>query len=380
MTSETLKPLPLEDAVDDENRSKDSPEVSGGIHEVEDPCSCESGGGRKKDTSGRPLSWEQARSHVRLVLEEYMKTKPPFFHESRNRNGEPSTRLSWWWRYDLDFYAATLPASFAVLILSCVSFSSRRDGEDSALNARADLKVYKAQIAAAALLVTGTLFSILLVWRRRDTCTRDSDVGKRHTIFKYLRAMKKTDEEQKAARSHSGGEAPDDVSNSHSAPLSGTSLTDIYPTYRRSATELPVGGSWHRIPTLLLVRGDYISLQVGDIAPAECKMVETGASGKVTASVVIAAGERVTLESFGRAATVALSELPVGQDTLSAGSRNLLTLCNNMRIFIVQETPLEGFLRLPPGEKYMLTVISFPCFPTLSLIKNGISFTSFPHT
>ena len=57
--------------------------------------------------------------------------------------------------------------------------------------------------------------------------------------------------------------------------ISGTSLTDIYPVYRVSEDG---DGAWLKLPSLLLVKGDFIALQLGDTAPGNCELV-TGKIG-----------------------------------------------------------------------------------------------------
>jgi hypothetical protein len=96
--------------------------------------------------------------------------------------------------------------------------------------------------------------------------------------------------------------------------------------------------SWSRVPSLLLVQGDYIALQVGDTAPADCVLVDN-----VEEPVRFCVGDRVT--SFHGI----VSELPLGRTTLPVNSDNLLLLCNGMRVFVVTETPLVRFLRKPAG-------------------------------
>ena len=50
-------------------------------------------------------------------------------------------------------------------------------------------------------------------------------------------------------------------------------VEDVHSTYRISCSDIDGKGEgqWHRIPTLLLVEGDFIALKVGDTAPAKCR-------------------------------------------------------------------------------------------------------------
>lgn len=311
---------------------------------------------RKHNTSvcASPLSWAEARNRIREVLERYMKSQPPAFQNEPDTSEKNDSGVFW---YDLDLWASALPASIALLVLSCVAYSSQtRDEIESTLNARAHGDVHKSQIAASILFLVGSLFSIILVRRRRDTCTKDGDVSKRHTILKFLVAMRtvvvdreRGDDKSSGASGELGEKTHDNKHGNLSISLPGTSLIDIYPAYRRSSTK-GRQASWHRIPTLLLSKGDFISLQIGDIAPAKCSVIGTTSTDQVESSIILSAGERVSLESFGEDSASALSSLPRGRTTLPPHSRELLSLCNKMKIFILQETPLESLLYLPQGK------------------------------
>jgi hypothetical protein len=157
-------------------------------------------------------------------------------------------------------------------------------------------------------------------------------------------------------------------------------VEDVYSTYRLVDDHR---GWWHRIPSLLLVEGDYIALKVGDTAPARC--VAVGDDGRRD---VIEAGERLTIDSlsppareslalesakasttadtdgvasslcdsFSSAGTLPTSNmtktsskkggaLPPGRSTLTCHSEEMLLCANGVQIFALLETPLHQFLR-----------------------------------
>jgi hypothetical protein len=190
-------------------------------------------------------------------------------------------------------------------------------------------------------MLSGSIFNILVVRRRRFSISKGSDKLKRREISKFLKELEKQEDE---CMHNTFDDASED-----SLTLSGTSLTDIYPVYRRCNNNLdgtPTGGSWSRIPSLLLVQGDHIALQVGDTAPANCRIVSNGV--KLTEKI-IGAGDRITLETSGENANSILNKLPKGRTTLKNNSEDLLTLCNKMRLFVLVSSPIETFLRQRKG-------------------------------
>lgn len=173
-----------------------------------------------------------------------------------------------------------------------------------------------------------------------------------------------------------GAERPHVHADDHSATeeavqLSGTALTDVYSVYRLSsnAPASSACGQWHKVPSLMLVDGDFISLQVGDTAPANCALVPIASSksGEADAtdlgSLHLTAGERFT----GTAVT--FSTIPVGRSTLKPeNSRELLELCNRTNIFVVTKTPLIDALAKGHGESNSIFSFSFYLLPILELL------------
>ncbi len=124
-------------------------------------------------------------------------------------------------------------------------------------------------------------------------------------------------------------------------------------------------GRWHRIPSLLLVQGDFIALKVGDTAPAKCRALHSwetstheGNAARIDVPKIIKAGERLTVDSLPHFAKESLmppskstvnnnkrSVFPPGKSTLKNQSEELLLLANGLQIYELLETPLASFLR-----------------------------------
>jgi hypothetical protein len=320
----------------------------------------------KETGAAKPLSWKEARLILRELLKAYMNTPVTSSKRSSSSttllsqqqepesNKRTSIQLlsSWWLEWDLDVYLGAAGASTALLVISCVAFRGQ------AFQASADIAIYRSQLSASVLLLAGSLFSIWMIHRRRYSCSQGSDSLKRREISQFLKAVEKqqdqcidTDDEATAAAA-----IYNDSISENGLNLVGTSLQGIYPVYRlankRKDDNTLRGGSWGRIPTLLLVCGDYVALQVGDTAPADCVRLIEGINNTTssTSSLTIAAGERITSSSFGETASSTMGKLPRGRTTLPNDSDELLALCNNMRIFVLLQSPLEGFLREPRGK------------------------------
>jgi hypothetical protein len=289
-----------------------------------------------KATKG-PLSWEEARSLLRDLLEAYLDQPPIKRAQYAPPSDEKESLLSKWIRYDLDLYGGALLLSMVLLILASLSLSARLDGAgNSLLEPKASLATYRSELAGAVLFVVASFAGVWVVRRRRFLCLNDSDNAKRREIRKFLRARMQDEESSIATNETTKG----------SAPVHLTGQTEVFPVYRRDGNV----ASWIKIPSLLLVKGDWIALQIGDIAPAQCTTnVTTGES--TTKTVRIAAGERLTMETFGYTAEQLTADLPRGRTTLSPDSSDhFLTLTNKMQIFTLVETPLAASLNRPSGK------------------------------
>ena len=162
-------------------------------------------------------------------------------------------------------------------------------------------------------------------------------------------------------------------------------VEDVYSTYRLVDADR---GQWHRIPSLLLVKGNFIALKVGDTAPAKCVAVKPFIDTCDGPRGVIKAGERLTIDSllplardslalestkastiadsagvasslgdsFSSAGTLPTSNitktsckkgvlLTPGRSTLVCHSEEMLLCANGVQIFALLETSLDQFLR-----------------------------------
>jgi hypothetical protein len=238
----------------------------------------------------------------------------------------------------LDVCVGSLGSALAILLLSVI-YNSRNglnvdDFEDGH---------FKLQSTAGILLFLGSLINLWLIQRRRRSNHQGNDSLKRREILTFLKEIEKQEEERLTRQD---GADHSDIQE-HPLELDGTALAGVYPVYRRKfgfGGESKVG-SWCRVPTLLLVQGDHIALQIGDVAPATCKLIE---EHKIP--IFLKAGEIITLKTYQETSNLAAGKWPRGRTTLPPDSDRLLTLCNNMRIFEVIETPLEAFLRQPRGK------------------------------
>jgi hypothetical protein len=316
---------------------------------------------------GRPLSWSEARARLRELLEKYL-SEPSLSSRKLNANVQAffsatettpaaATKttatataekpfLSWWILGDLDLYAGSLPLSIALFVLACISLNERRDGHGHlGLQPAAKLAIYRGELAASVLLVAGSIVSLWMVRRRRFLCNNDGENAKRREILRFLRtvASDKNSDKDSAGNTATSAMGFGDAGVS----VAGTALTDIYPVYRQSGSGDDALASWARVPSLLLVAGDYIALQVGDIAPASCAMVDPSSLTKVS---TIASGDRIELSSFGNTLGGVMNQLPRGRSTLPMDSDHLLTLCNKMRVFRVQKAPLDDFIHRSQGK------------------------------
>ena len=306
--------------------------------------------------SSTPLSWQEARNRLKSLLEEYLDvspTPPEKRNNGRDDETESSKALSLILSWDLDIYIGTLGSPTVLLVIGSLVYINGGIGEWD----NADSKYQRSQLAASILVFLGGIFNLWLIRRRRYTTSQGSDSLKRREISRFLREVEK--QEKECVQPPYGLERMEMWPN-----LTGTSLTDIYPVYRRKyvKNDIVSGGSWSRIPTMLLVNGDHIALQVGDATPAKCRVV---GGSSASASKVFDAGEVIALDKFGKKSNSVTSKLPRGRTTLPKESRDLLTLCNNMQIFELLESPLASFLRQPQGKSTTpLCFVRIPCVYT----------------
>ena len=101
------------------------------------------------------------------------------------------------------------------------------------------------------------------------------------------------------------------------------------------------------------MKGDWIALQVGDIAPANCTTIRI-ATISTTTPTTFAAGERITMEALHCTTDSVIANLPAGRTTLQkshtlTSSEHFLMLCNNMQICVLNESPIISSLERNSG-------------------------------
>ena len=311
----------------------------------------------RHEPSGEPaLTWREARHRLRSFLTAYASETPPTVVEQRetvvaNAPGTDWTDwtcpwiFAYWLDWDLDVYIGAFGSSLAIVTMTCLArirnglptFSERDQVPLSE-------EYLQLQNAAGILVFLGSLINLWMIRRRRYSNSQGNDSLKRREISRFLKEIEKQEEERLTRP-----ELDDFDFQEHPLELDGTALAGVYSVFRRKShyggeTEI---GSWCRIPTLLLVNGDHVALQIGDIAPADCRLIEHHHT-----PVRLEAGELITLETFKERSTFTDVKLPRGRTTLPKDSDKLLALCNNMRIFEVLDRPLEAFLRQSRGKLY----------------------------
>lgn len=300
-------------------------------------------------SNNSPLTWREARFRLRSFLTDYASEVPSavvpcneVYSFSFGKGWLCAEVLRGWLNRDLDIYVGAFGSSLAILIVSSLTYT--RDGLGTDGDGQDYYEGYfRLQFIAGVLVFLGSLINLWLINQRRRSNIQGNDGLKRRGISRFLKEIEKQEEERLTRQDNSN----DIEVQEHPLELDGTSLAGLYPVYRRKFRygKKSEAGSWCRIPTLLLVKGDHIALQIGDIAPAACKLIE-----EHRIPVQVKAGEILTLETFQETSTLTAGKWPRGRTTLPKDSDKLLTLCNNMRIFEVLETPLEGFLKQPRGN------------------------------
>lgn len=208
-----------------------------------------------------PLSWEEARRTLRNVLESYRDHPPPPQRGIIISPGDDTSWLACMIRNDYDLYFGAFLFSIGLLVLSLFSLLAKLGHvSESPLRPSASRGVYESQFCASLLLAVGACSSLWMVRRRRFLSLNDSVSSKRREIMRFLRVLKALDE-----NNNNKGENMDPKPH-----INGTFLTDIYRVNRKAGS---AGEQWNRIPSLLIVEGDLIALQCGDIAPADCVMM-----------------------------------------------------------------------------------------------------------
>jgi hypothetical protein len=278
-----------------------------------------------------------------VLWEDYLQTSVKKVNRSSTNTGNNndshaapsslSVQLKWR-QWDLDMVVGAFGISLSLLTIAIFSYVRDNNGSspETSMSSFAT-----SQLVGAVLIFLGCIFNVWLIARYRYSTSQGTDNLKRRMISRFLRELEQ--QEEACLENPSVGFVNED----NGIDLVGTSLTAIYPVFRLSQdpSGKTNGASWSRIPTLLLVQGDLIGLQIGDIAPATCRTLE----GK--ASVVFEKGDTISLEASNNTVEGIVSKFPKGRTTLPTDSDELLDLCNNIRVFEIMETPLVAFLREP---------------------------------
>jgi hypothetical protein len=342
-----------------------------------------------------PLTWREARIKLRNVLQHYLDsvrslrtTKEEdtkiYHHEGDESLSKCKKWMHWWFEKDLDCYFGSILIS-AILLLLSVLFYTLHDKDDTPDAIRT---LHKSHIVVSVLFLSGSILSVYLLEERRRTTARGVETKKRDIVQSFLpvldeleqKAMKEEETSKQQQQEETGTHPSNPTSTAKSdsgVDIPGTSLTDVYPCYRLS----PEGGKWVPMSSLLLVEGDFVALQLGDTAPADCKMLTGGKVGFTSAAsseslkplsqpnlrstysttnqkayaprepILIKAGERVEplhrLRGDGHSsrsnAQICDPLFHAGKSSLPRHSRKLLHLNNHMRIYQLLETPIESF-------------------------------------
>jgi hypothetical protein len=345
-----------------------------------------------------PLSWEEARSLLQTALQQYLQQPLPSHHHHQHNNhqnhhherdkesnattaaaantarSQPSHRslLERCIRYDCDLYFGSIVLSLLLFILIVLDI----ENDDQSSHG-----LYLSETIGAAGLLFSSILGVWILRRRRFLSQHDSEHAKRREIRKFLKALQNAKQPQSSENEDVSSSRhrhrrkssssivvvpPSSSSSKDHSAFNLTAHTGVYPVYRRhtvvssNSTTTTNITAWSRIPSLLLVQGDWIALQVGDIAPAHCDSVRMDGT-----TVEIAQGESITMETLvvpkdGQTAHPQTIDpgihhhpLPLGRTTLathggshgSSDHHHLLTLCNQMQIYVVRETPIASFLQ-----------------------------------
>ena len=381
-TSWATKPIPLPK---EDNFPVNIEKTKRVVHHLESnvsqtPSISSSTGSSLPPTIAEPLSWREAHLRMRDVLKMYMessRTDNTVSSSTRNLAASEPVHIkivNFWFTRNFDSYFGSILISLILMVLSAILYVKElqeSDKDDIIKDAQVISKkrLYLSHIVASVLLLFGSLMSVLAMHRRRQTSMRGIETKKRNIIASFLPVL-----DEMLEGNYEPLNAIEDVK--------GTSLTDIYPVYRLSSDGK--GGHWHKVPSLLLVKGDFIALQIGDIAPADCEVVTGSKIGHSVAGVnkmksapnlkalanvspsstehhirrepiIITEGERVAppekAKNDVRTNIQTCDPLFIaGKSKLQSNSRKLLHLTNNSKVYQLLETPISQYLRKSPGK------------------------------
>ena len=213
------------------------------------------------------------------------------------------------------------------------------------LNERKDNAKGLEIVMAGALGIIVSSASLFGTYRRNMACQTNRHNDLIHGMDEYLRVGEINQESNggngglmsSSECCHHSGIRTEESKDYDSSIISSTN-GDYYRVYRKNGDQNEKG-RWHRIPNVLLVEGDLIALQVGDIAPANvCSHHNT--------RIHVKAGEKVNLAHDSSL----LSSLPSGKSSflaknIASNSKQLLSLSKHMQLFVILETPLPSILK-----------------------------------
>lgn len=381
-TSWATKPIPLPKEDDFPANIEKTKRV---VHHLDSyvshtPSISSSTGSNLPPTIAEPLSWREARLRMRYVLKMYMESSRNDNTVSSNTQNVAASEpvhmkiVNFWFSRNFDSYFGSILISLILMVLSAILYVKElqeSDKDDILIDDQviSKKKLYLSQMVASLLLLFGSLMSVVAIHRRRQTSMRGIETKKRNIIASFLPVL-----DEMLEGNYDPLNAVEDVK--------GTSLTDIYPVYRLSSDGK--GGHWHKVPSLLLVEGDFVALQIDDIAPADCKVVTGSKIGHSVAGVnkmksapnlkalanvspsstehhigrepiIVKEGERIAppekATSDARTNIQTCDPLFVaGKSKLQSNSRKLLHLTNNSKVYQLLDTPISQYLRKSPGK------------------------------
>lgn len=314
----------------------------------------------------RCLTWKEAREKLLQVIEHHLEvhTHDPCSNLNASDNQKNRKGFYHWCNFvDLGTALASSTLLFVISTMSYVERAAPSSPSATKLSPEADTYVYICDLVGSILALVASSVSILVVWARRRAYGCNRHVGVRRALRAFSTYLKKqTPKEERCSNMNIIPPEDLDISAEQQGPSvgpidlsSGTTLTDVYTVYRSD--------QWYHVPSLLLVEGDVIAMQVGDTSPAWSEEIvtfmqrENSVVAATFAPTSVQAGEKIAAVETDNVGTNYEQEedyiptLPKGKLIRSPDSKDLLQLCNNMKIFLVKETPLKRFLSMVYLEK-----------------------------
>ena len=141
------------------------------------------------ESPGVPLSWFEARSRLKKVLEEYISEPPVQSRERRQPNPQNISRLErtleWWLDCDMDLYLGSLLFS-AMFFLQCMISLFRSKMENGGLYFTST-----SLLSASIIFLLTSIISWRLLQRRRRSREEDGEVAKmRRLVSSFIHFLK----------------------------------------------------------------------------------------------------------------------------------------------------------------------------------------------